>query len=231
MFFGSEDLFGSQEDGFHKRLQKDKIARGRAAASVYRSGPDKRHHIRYDSCSGNEEVDLDLVFHFRWFGIKDTAAVRMDGIGAVNNPHTVAALFRHLGIAVGKDDLVFGIAREGIDCRCKVGAAGAPKIKRVERSGAAIYDCGYPDPLAGDRIPYWYAFWQTPHPSGYGPDDFCRVNAALFPGGPATLEVYEWTTDWSNYFDDGREWWGTACWSVYDKHLDRFAVLFASTTD
>ena len=63
------------------------------------------------------------------------------------------------------------------------------------------------------------------------PDDFRRVNDALFPEETDALEVYEWTTDWSNYFDAGHEWWGTACWSIYDPHLDRFAVLFASATD
>ena len=63
------------------------------------------------------------------------------------------------------------------------------------------------------------------------PEDFERVNSVLFPKGADALEVYEWTTDWSNYFDAGHEWWGAACWSAYDRHLDRFAVLFASATD
>ena len=67
--------------------------------------------------------------------------------------------------------------------------------------------------------------------SGYGPDDFRKVNAALFPLGTDGLEVYEWTTDWSNLFDDGHEWWGAACWSVYDKRMDRYVVMLASETD
>ncbi|MDO5120147.1 MAG: hypothetical protein Q4D48_08670, partial [Coriobacteriales bacterium] len=92
-----------------------------------------------------------------------------------------------------------------------------PEIVRTDRVGRRYYDCGLPDPLKGEQIPYWYAFWETPHRSGYGPDDFRRVNAALFPEGTDGLEVYEWTTDWSNLFDDGHEWWGAACWSVYDR--------------
>ncbi len=106
-----------------------------------------------------------------------------------------------------------------------------PKILRTDRTGQRSYDCGLPDPLKGEQIPYWYAFWETPHPSGYGPDDFRRVNSALFPEGTDELEVYEWTTDWSNYFDDGREWWGTACWSVYDKRMNRYSVIMAEATD
>ena len=58
-----------------------------------------------------------------------------------------------------------------------------PEIVRTDRVGQRHYDCGLPDPLKGEQIPYWYAFWETPHPSGYGPDDFRKVNAALFPEG------------------------------------------------
>lgn len=106
-----------------------------------------------------------------------------------------------------------------------------PEILRTDRTGRRFYDCGLPDPLKGEQIPYWYAFWETPHISGYGPDEFRKVNAALFPNGTDELEVYEWTTDWSDYFDDGHEWWGTACWSVYDKSMSRYVVIMASTTD
>ena len=60
---------------------------------------------------------------------------------------------------------------------------------------------------------------------------FRKVNSALFPEGTDELEVYEWTTDWSNYFDDGHEWWGAACWSVYDKNMNRYVVIMASATD
>ncbi len=106
-----------------------------------------------------------------------------------------------------------------------------PEILRTDRIGRRYYDCGLPDPLKGEQIPYWYAFWETPHTSGYGPDEFRKVNSVLFPEGTDELEVFEWTTDWSNYFDDGHEWWGTACWSVYDQRMNRYAVMFASTTD
>ena len=106
-----------------------------------------------------------------------------------------------------------------------------PEILRTSRSGQRFYDCGLPDPMKGEQIPYWYAFWETPHISGYGPDDFRRVNSVLFPEGTDELEVYEWTTDWSGYFDDGHEWWGTACWSVYDMRMERYVVIMASATD
>jgi len=91
---------------------------------------------------------------------------------------------------------------------------------------------GAPDPgAAGSGISYVQAFLFPPH----GPDlpaaAFREINAALFPFGPERLEAYVWTTDWSGYFDEGREWWGTLCLSVYDSRLARYAVILASATD
>jgi len=107
----------------------------------------------------------------------------------------------------------------------------APKRIGKDSCGNPKYDLKRPDTIAGEQIPYWYAFWNTPHKTGYGPEEFHTINAALFPHGTESLEVYEWTTDWSDYFDAGHEWWGTACWSVYDNRLNRFVVILASTTD
>ncbi len=106
-----------------------------------------------------------------------------------------------------------------------------PTVVRRIKGGSVIYDRPDPDVDAGEQIPYWYAFLEPPQWFDCTPDDFRRVNDALFPKGADGLEVFEWTTDWSNYFDAGHEWWGAACWSVYDRRLDRFAVLFASATD
>ena len=106
-----------------------------------------------------------------------------------------------------------------------------PVILRTDRVGQRFYDCGWPDFLKDGKIPYWYAFWEAPHTTGYGPDEFRKVNSVLFPDGTDELEVFEWTTDWSNYFEDGYEWWGAACWSVYDKRMNRYTVILASATD
>jgi hypothetical protein len=106
-----------------------------------------------------------------------------------------------------------------------------PVILRTDRIGQRFYDCGWPDFLKGEQIPYWYAFWEAPHGTGYGPDEFMKVNAVLFPKGTDELEVYEWSTDWSNYFEAGYEWWGAACWSVFDRRMNRYTVIMASATD
>lgn len=81
------------------------------------------------------------------------------------------------------------------------------------------------------KLNYRKAFLCPPHGNSYTDSDFERVSAALFPNGTDKLEVYRWTTDWSDYFDEGREWWGTLCLTVYDKTLDRFVIITASATD
>ena len=108
-----------------------------------------------------------------------------------------------------------------------------PEILRVDRNGTVFYNCDWEpnDTNCGGQIPYWYAFLEPPHGADCKPEDLRRLNAALFPGGAEALEAYAWTTDWSNYFDAGHEWWGAACWTVYDRDRDRFAVLLASATD
>ncbi len=81
------------------------------------------------------------------------------------------------------------------------------------------------------ELNYRRAFLYPPHENGYTGKDYVRVNAALFPKGTDRLEAYKWTTDWSDYFEDGHEWWGTLCLTVYDNSMGRFAVIMASATD
>ena len=81
------------------------------------------------------------------------------------------------------------------------------------------------------KLNYRTAFLEPPYPNNYTNADFNRINSVLFPKGTDGLEVFNWTTDWSEYFDEGREWWGTLCLTVYDKNLDRFVVIMASATD
>ena len=84
---------------------------------------------------------------------------------------------------------------------------------------------------ADDWLNYRKAFLCPPHGNAYTDDDFDRVNAVLYPRGADGLELYRWTTDWSEYFDEGHEWWGALCLTVYDQTLERFVVILASATD
>lgn len=56
-------------------------------------------------------------------------------------------------------------------------------------------------------------------------------NKYLSPFNDQNLEIYSWNNDWSNYFDDGKEWWGTFYWTIYNKEKDMYIVIAGSATD
>ena len=108
-----------------------------------------------------------------------------------------------------------------------------PNIVKTDYYGNVWYDAEWEpnDENCGTTVPYWYALMEPVHGRRNKPEDFKKVNEILFPNGTDALDIYEWTTDWSDFFDDGHEWYGACCWSVYDKTLNRYAVMLVSATD
>lgn len=45
------------------------------------------------------------------------------------------------------------------------------------------------------------------------------------------LLIHSWSTDWSNYFDSGKEWWGAHFWTVQIPGTGEIVVIGASSTD
>ncbi|MDR2919014.1 MAG: hypothetical protein LBV72_06585 [Tannerella sp.] len=45
------------------------------------------------------------------------------------------------------------------------------------------------------------------------------------------LVIYKWSEDWSDFFKEGKEWWGCYFWTVYNPITNNITVLGASTTD
>ena len=43
--------------------------------------------------------------------------------------------------------------------------------------------------------------------------------------------IWQWNDGWSNYFDAGKEWWGTFCWTIEIPRRNRIVFAAASTTD
>lgn len=80
------------------------------------------------------------------------------------------------------------------------------------------------------KISYSFAFLDPPYPTGYTEKDFEKLNHLLFPY-QNELEIYRWNDDFSNYFDEGKDWWGTGLWSVYDRIMNRFVIIGASLSD
>ena len=86
------------------------------------------------------------------------------------------------------------------------------------------------------KIGFVYAFLDPPHSFMCGKTifekgnfflDFCRL---LFTD-ISQIEVYKWSTDSSNYFDEGKDWWGSFFWTVYNPCRDWYIGILAATTD
>ena len=108
-----------------------------------------------------------------------------------------------------------------------------PNIVKTDYYGNVCYDAEWVpnDENFGTTVPYWYALMEPVHGRNNKPEDFKKVNEVLFPNGTDALDIYEWTTDWSDFFDAGHEWYGACCWSVYDKTMNRYVVMLVSATD
>ena len=108
-----------------------------------------------------------------------------------------------------------------------------PNIVKTDYYGNVRYDAEWVpnDENFGTTVPYWYALMEPVHGRRNKPEDFKKVNEVLFPDGTDALDIYEWTTDWSDFFDAGHEWYGACCLTVYDKSLNRYVVMLVSATD
>jgi hypothetical protein len=91
--------------------------------------------------------------------------------------------------------------------------------------------------LGGDFVTHGYAdaFLEPPYSLRCTLDQatslFQCVNTELFGRLSDELEIRSWSTDWSNYFDSGLEWWGAFYWTVYSPTVSRLVVVGASSTD
>jgi hypothetical protein len=62
-------------------------------------------------------------------------------------------------------------------------------------------------------------------------DLFFEVVDKLLDGVRENLQILSWNPDWSNYFDAGKEWWGTYFWTFHYDGTNRIVGIAASTTD
>jgi len=83
---------------------------------------------------------------------------------------------------------------------------------------------------------YSDAFFNPPHTFGHDRTNyeiglfFLEFNNILFDD-INKITVYAWSTDCSNYFDAGKEWWGSHFWTVHNPTKDWYIGIAASTTD
>jgi hypothetical protein len=82
---------------------------------------------------------------------------------------------------------------------------------------------------------YKPAFFHPPYGLAGGVSDnlalFDEINRHVLGGDPQRAEIWVWSTNWSNYFDAGHEWWGAFYWTVRAAGGQRVCVIAASATD
>ncbi len=87
--------------------------------------------------------------------------------------------------------------------------------------------------IGQDMHNYHYAFAYPP----YGIDShlqerlFPAINHALFGDDLEALTIYEWSTDWAEYLNDGDIWWGSFLWTVSSTQTQFLVGIAASTSD
>jgi hypothetical protein len=62
-------------------------------------------------------------------------------------------------------------------------------------------------------------------------DLFHAINVEVLSGVSPDSVIFQWPDDWSNYFDSGKEWWGSFLWTFANPGVTRIIALGASTTD
>ena len=60
---------------------------------------------------------------------------------------------------------------------------------------------------------------------------FTGINRYVLGEEPERAEIFSWSTDWSNYFEAGHEWWGAFCWTIRPADSQRIVMVAASSTD
>jgi hypothetical protein len=82
---------------------------------------------------------------------------------------------------------------------------------------------------------YKTAFFHPPHSLGGTASEkaelFAGINSYVLGADPAAAEIFSWSTDWSNYFDAGHEWWGAFYWTIRPAGSHDMVVVAASSTD
>lgn len=82
----------------------------------------------------------------------------------------------------------------------------------------------------GYQSMYTFLFLHPPYSYGGKKNHFIQLNDWLFPD-KKMLTVYEWNSEWSNYFSFGRELYGGFLWTIYDKAQHKFTVIGISIAD
>jgi hypothetical protein len=194
--------------------------------------------------SPNAESAASLVEYRERGGVLDYVFLRPGGAAAASQSHKAAALAGIAAIDRRLESWAVSHASE----RYPVDSFFRLKWDESKLSGGPVAftmfwgtDDVKPKPIGQHAwsIPdvdgYKTAFFHPPYGlrgSDHEKEDlFERINAFVLGSDPTGCEIFSWSTDWSNYFDAGKQWWGAFYWTVRPVGSDWFAVIGASSTD
>ena len=79
------------------------------------------------------------------------------------------------------------------------------------------------------------AFMDPPYGIISSPEEathhFSWLLQLLLPSPSHPIEIFSWETNWANYFDAGKEWWGTYLWTILTEYGESITAIGVSTTD
>jgi hypothetical protein len=82
---------------------------------------------------------------------------------------------------------------------------------------------------------YKPAFFHPPYGLEGSPSEkaelFASINRYVLGVDPERAEIFSWSTDWSDYFEPGHEWWGAFFWTIRPVSSPSMVVVGASCTD
>lgn len=113
-------------------------------------------------------------------------------------------------------------------------------IPDLEQARPQALDAARIEELARDDGPLYRALIDPPHGSTLQVADFREWREALRLHADEGMQVLDWVgnadrepqrSTWSRYFDDGKEWWGIWCLTLYNPRRRTLSALAASATD
>lgn len=113
-------------------------------------------------------------------------------------------------------------------------------IPDLEQARPQALDAARIEELARDDGPLYRALVGPPYGTALQVEDFREWREVLRLHADEGLQVLDWVGNaddapqrsaWSSYFDDGKEWWGIWCLTLYNPRRRTLSALAASATD
>jgi hypothetical protein len=100
-------------------------------------------------------------------------------------------------------------------------------------NGSPVSAIDWSRPYSADTLDFTYALCNPPYSLRIRDVEldtlFAAVVGHVLNEPDESTEIWSWETEWSPYFDDGRDWWGTGLWTL--DVGDAIVAVLASATD